>query len=519
VYEGCVIFATGVDPEFQKKSFLKTQLLFKKSNSIFINQFYPTTLESPKENVITSLDCWENIFTFLHVNELFKLLSVDKNMNGLVTESEVWENLYQRDFKGSKGLGYDLERVFKKKNENNWFNIYKIKLYHRLFYQPMLFHCLNGKVSVGLAHQGKKFTEPMVYFDEQFFDQYSQNIINYKIWGSQCRNGSTPIVKDGKFTTEIEEYIEQLYEKFFPYYENLRQMRYFSPYFHTIKPVTSVYPVLFLEWDGMTRIQKNELKKAFLKVDAPSLKFVTKSQSILAKYSKESGIVVFLNEDSIRIVMNLKNIIDKEILMKDSAEGVQKLRKFIKPMEELVKQHGIIFHSEFENLQEVFLNSFKDDFAVKSSFIKDIWEGMVIYSQCSNTFTNVPCELINVESLAKEQKDFSKFNFSQNSILNFEKFNSEGRSPIHIAAYFGNLEFIKLSESLGVNLNLKEKKFGQNILHISCAAGRMNVVEYLMNIVKMDPKVKDKDNLTCNHLSKLKMIKDFIRENESNNSL
>jgi hypothetical protein len=81
------------------------------------------------------------------------------------------------------------------------------------------------------------------------------------------------------------------------------------------------------------------------------------------------------------------------------------------------------------------------------------------------------------------------------------------------------LEFIKLSESLGVNLNLKEKKFGQNILHISCAAGRMNVVEYLINIVKMDPKVKDKDNLTCTHLSKLKMIKVFIRENESNNSL
>jgi hypothetical protein len=506
-----------IEISFVKESFVKTQLLFRRSNPVFMNQFCPIIFESQKENLIQSLDCWDNIFSFLVPKELFKLLSVDRNMNDLIIKSNVWEDLYRRDFK-NKGL-YELEKELIKKSKSNWFSVYKIKLFQKFFCEPILFHCLEDYISVGLANEGVKFKEPMVYCEEEYFDSYSQSLVSYMLWGSSCRkNKSTPIVKEGKInTTEIERYIESLYEKFFPFYENLRQMRYFSSYFHTIKPVSSVYPVIFLEWEGMTKIEKSVLKKVFLKFDAPSLKFITKHQAILAKHSKENGIVVFLTRESIRIVMDLNKSILKEISMKDTSDGVQKMKTFIKPMAELFKQHGIIFYSTFEELQDEFLKSFKDEFNVKVSESDDVWDGMVIYSQFSNTFTNAPCELINVENLAKETKNYSNFNFSQNSILNFEKFNSDGRSPIHIAGYYGNLEFIKLAESLGVDLNLKEKNFGQNILHISCAAGKMNVVEYLMNKVKMDPKVKDKDNLTCFQLSKLKMIKDFIQEYESNN--
>lgn len=78
--------------------------------------------------------------------------------------------------------------------------------------------------------------------------------------------------------------------------------------------------------------------------------------------------------------------------------------------------------------------------------------------------------------------------------------NLKGRSALHIATYYNQIECVKLLVEAGADLNQRERTYQQNCLHIACNRGFVELVEYFL-AKGMDVNEVDVDGYTPLHIA------------------
>eukprot|EP01080_Neovahlkampfia_damariscottae_P007796 gene7796-12270_t len=498
----------------QEENVLQTKIHFRKAKRFFIENLFSIVYE-PKNSgsgEFLSDDCWNEIFSFLTHQELFCFSRINKEMNNKIVNSSIWEYNYSRKFKNCD------EFIFEKNDKTTtWYSKFKTKLFQKLKYQTIVLDISKSNSIFGFVDKiplvdSLKFA--MVEVPDDGYQYYSLMHEEYR-YGSEVDyyeryNAAVAknIIGDGKFEINIRPFIDNLYMCFNGrYLKNETEMRFKDSNF-TIYPVTSVYPVVIVESFEMSILQKSDLKNAFLKNYTPSVVFIPQSKAILANSFKSNGIVIFISpKNYFKIFIHLENDINKmeEMKYSNKIDLKQKIDDFFKKNEQYAKYE--IFISCDEEMKTIFNNQ-----KIRFEKVNDAWNGASTLSKTSNFILNHPNEFYDFFNVAKSSKGLLELNecSSEIAFLHLNQFNKEGRLPIHVAAYYGNIQFIHDVHFFGGDLFLKEKKYGQNILHIACGSGRLELVKYLIEQLKFDVNQKENDGYDCFRIAKTKEIKEYL---------
>lgn len=100
-------------------------------------------------------------------------------------------------------------------------------------------------------------------------------------------------------------------------------------------------------------------------------------------------------------------------------------------------------------------------------------------------------------------------------MVNVNTIDSQGRSPLHIAALTGNIELVEMLLNKNAQTDIKDKNYGSSPLHLACWKGNSSVAAML---IRNGALLEDKDfgNWTPlrwadagGHVQLVDMLKDF----------
>jgi ankyrin repeat protein len=91
--------------------------------------------------------------------------------------------------------------------------------------------------------------------------------------------------------------------------------------------------------------------------------------------------------------------------------------------------------------------------------------------------------------------------------------NTDGNTPLHIAAYGGHLEIVKkLSDRENMNFNAQNKTYGETPLHRAIEANAMEVFDVLVHHPKVDVNVENTDGNTPLHLAAYRRDLEIVKK-------
>lgn len=258
--------------------------------------------------------------------------------------------------------------------------------------------------------------------------------------------------------------------------------------------------------------------------DCPAIFFLNQGLCILNYHELQNGYVFYQKEKEIEYdIIENNSFIKREVLKGD-------LKQFVLDTKDVKSFIFCDFKENYEKDEEMM----KKGKLIHSTKDKAL-EGASKLSNISNRlfgFENSQVMLKNVNEY-HQKKIMSKYSlfFMKNTPMNqkteLEKYVSNcydifGRVPIHISAYYCELEEIKSWINVGADYNLKEKKYGQTILHIAVSRYKdrkdkaFDVLKYCVEILKMDVNQQDKDGWTALHIAYWKNSKKVIDYLENN---